>query len=218
MAVYELFQTQGVWHRTQVETSPASAECPHCCRVGVFSPLVAVQEVGGNIRPRKSAILCTCPASDCRGLVIVFIADQAQEIQMFPSVIPTFETDGVAASIASCLQEAALCYSQQCWRAAAIMLRRTLEAICKEFGATGNTLHLRLQSLRQTVALSDTLFQAMDVLKLLGNDAAHIESRTFDQIDRQEVEVAMELTREVIRVLYKHQALVNQLNSLKRQP
>jgi hypothetical protein len=39
----------------------------------------------------------------------------------------------------------------------------------------------------------------LDDLRLLGNDAAHIESKEFDAIGQEEVEIGIEFTKEVLK-------------------
>jgi hypothetical protein len=65
------------------------------------------------------------------------------------------------------------------------------------------------------VVLPNVLFQAMDELRLLGNDAAHIEAKVFDQIGKAEIEAAIELTKEILKGVYQLDSLVKKLQALK---
>jgi hypothetical protein len=38
-------------------------------------------------------------------------------------------------------------------------------------------------------------------IKLLGNDAAHVEAKTYDEIGKEEIEAIIELTRELPKYL-----------------
>ena len=58
----------------------------------------------------------------------------------------------------------------------------------------------------------------MDDLRLLGNDAAHIESREYDHVGKEEVEVGIELAKEVEKGVYQMSALLTRLRALKAQP
>ncbi|GAA5510039.1 hypothetical protein Rcae01_05545 [Novipirellula caenicola] len=95
------------------------------------------------------------------------------------------------------------------------MLRRTLEKICDDRGATGNNLKARIKDLESKIVLPRELIDAMDELRLLGNDAAHIEARTFAEISEQELAVAFEFTKEIIKGLYQYSSLLERLRSLK---
>jgi len=57
------------------------------------------------------------------------------------------------------------------------MVRRVLEELCVERGATGNNLKDRIIDLSKKIVLPQDLLQAADHLRLLGNDAAHIDHR-----------------------------------------
>jgi hypothetical protein len=52
-------------------------------------------------------------------------------------------------------------------------------------------------------------------LRLLGNDAAHIESNVYDKIEREEVEVGIEFTTEVLKGVYQMSALLARLRGLQ---
>lgn len=60
------------------------------------------------------------------------------------------------------------------------------------------------------------LFDGLDDLRLLGNDAAHVESRDYDEIGVQEVEVGIAFTKEVLKATYQYASLRQKLASLKK--
>jgi hypothetical protein len=111
--------------------------------------------------------------------------------------------------------EAITCHAEECYVAAAIMIRRCLEELCENRGARGATLKDRIASLRTAVVLPDVLFEAMDELRLLGNDAAHIEAKIFDQVGKTEVEAAIAVTKEILKAVYQLDDLVAKLRALK---
>ena len=101
------------------------------------------------------------------------------------------------------------------YRAAAMMVRRLLEEICHENNATGANLHQRLVSLKSSVVLPQPLFDAMNELKVLGNDAAHIEAKEYDNIGQGEAEDSIELAKEIVKALYQLKGLIARLQSRK---
>ena len=115
-------------------------------------------------------------------------------------------------------EEAITCHAEQCFVAAAIMVRKTLELICHDRGATGANLKEWLAALRSKVILPTELFDGLDYLRLLGNDAAHIESQIFDQVGEQEVEASIEFTKEVLKATYQLKGLVDKIRALKKTP
>jgi len=96
------------------------------------------------------------------------------------------------------------------------MIRRTLEELCEERGASGKNLKDRIHSLKNKVILPEALFDALDDLRLLGNDAAHIESKTYEDVGSEEIEVGIELTKEILKACYQLKDLVDKLNKLKK--
>jgi len=60
------------------------------------------------------------------------------------------------------------------------------------------------------------LLDGLDDLRLLGNDAAHVEAKTYQQVGKEEVEVSLEFTKEVLKAVYQYSALLDRLRNLKR--
>jgi Domain of unknown function (DUF4145) len=134
----------------------------------------------------------------------------------YPPLTTDFDTTDVPARIVKTFQEDLLCQAQSCFTAAAIMVRRTLEEICADRGAKGKDLKVRIVALRNIVTLPPELFDAMDELRLLGNDAAHIEAKTYDDIGAKELEVAALFTKEILKGVYQYKSLLSALRNLKK--
>ena len=96
-----------------------------------------------------------------------------------------------------------------------MMVRRLLEEICEDNAATGNDLHDRLLVLKNLVVLPLPLFEATGELKALGNDAAHVEAKAYDNIGREEAEDSIELAKEILKALYQLKELVGRLQARK---
>jgi hypothetical protein len=96
-----------------------------------------------------------------------------------------------------------------------MMVRRLLEEICAENSASGQNLHNRLAALKSLVVLPQPLFEAMNELKALGNDAAHVEAKAYDNIGREEAEDSIELAKEILKALYQLKGLVARLPARK---
>lgn len=60
------------------------------------------------------------------------------------------------------------------------------------------------------------LIEAADEVRLLGNDAAHLEARIYDEIGKEEVEAAIDLTKEILKAVYQLSNLVDRLRALRR--
>ena len=96
------------------------------------------------------------------------------------------------------------------------MVRKTLELLCSAQGATGGNLKDRLKALGSKVVLPPDLLTGLDDLRLLGNDAAHIQSQAYTTVSQQEVDVAIEFSKEVLKAIYQYAALLARLRSLKQ--
>lgn len=62
-----------------------------------------------------------------------------------------------------------------------IALRRTLEIICKDKGATGNNLEKKILDLTNRCIFPQIINEASDVLRILGNEAAHGDNIDYDE-------------------------------------
>lgn len=98
------------------------------------------------------------------------------------------------------------------------MVRRTLEELCRDRGASGSSLKERLRSLASKVVLPQELLTGLDDLRLLGNDAAHIDSQEYNSVGQAEVEAGIAVAKEILKAVYQYAALVKQLKALKKVP
>jgi uncharacterized protein DUF4145 len=136
----------------------------------------------------------------------------------YPTERIDFDATDLPIEIKGALEEAITCHASRAFRASALMVRRTLEELCKERGAVGSNLKERLKNLGTKVVLPQELLDALDELRLLGNDAAHVESQAYNAVGQEEVEAGIALAKEVLKAVYQYSALVKQLRALKRSP
>lgn len=134
-----------------------------------------------------------------------------------PAETLDFDTSSLPERVLNSMTEAASCFSNGCYIAAAIMIRKTLEEVCHDRGATGPNLKERIQRLGQSVILPAELLDGLDSLRLLGNDAAHLESQTFTQVGRDEVEISFDVAKEVLKSVYQYRDLIGRLDAFKRE-
>ena len=98
------------------------------------------------------------------------------------------------------------------------MVRKTLDLLCSANNASGVNLKEKLKSLGSIVVLPPDLLNGLDDLRLLGNDAAHIDSQAYSKVSQAEVDVAIEFTKEVLKGIYQYSALLARIRALKKQP
>jgi hypothetical protein len=161
-----------------------------------------------------------CPNETCAQLIFVAYDLEATDhdylLYSAPAETLDFDTTDLPTSVEAALAEAAVSFSSGCYVAAAVMIRKTLEEVCHERGVTGDNLKKRIEALSKKVILPPELIEGLDSLRLLGNDAAHIESQTFNQVGRTEVQVSFDVVKELLKGVYQYSALIQRLNDLKK--
>jgi hypothetical protein len=190
---------------------PVTVRCPGCGNNGTFQAMA-----GEDFRVNADTAigLRRCPNTRCSTLL--FVIERTNDLTTYPPLRIDFDHSEIPPNITVALEEAITCHANQCYTAAAMMIRKTFELLCEAQNATGNNLKLRIAALRNLVILPPALMEGVDDLRLLGNDAAHIESREFDNVGQAEVETAITFTKEVLKGIYQYTRLLNELRALKR--
>jgi hypothetical protein len=190
--------------------------CPVCRQRGTFEAQIPhdlqfttpenVQETAGIRR---------CPDPACYSLVF-FVMAGGKLVDSFPAETLDFDATNIPAAVQSAFEEAIKCHAQSCFVASTIMVRKTLEELCRDRGAAGGNLKERIKALGTKAVLPQELLDGLDDLRLLGNDAAHIESQEYAKVGKEEVEVGIEFAKEVLKAVYQYSALLNRLRALKK--
>jgi Domain of unknown function (DUF4145) len=156
-----------------------------------------------------------CPNLECRSLVFVVLKSGKLAASYPPEVID-FDSTSLPEPILATLEEAIKAHAAGCFKASALMVRRLLEELCLDKNAAGNDLKARLASLGGSAVIPQELFGAADELRILGNDAAHVEAKAYDAIGSNDAAAAIELAKELLKAVYQYSALVSRLKSLKK--
>jgi HEPN domain-containing protein len=198
-----------------------SIRCPHCSVVGAFQTFrlglnYSKSATSGDQRfdVNLYAFQRVCPNPDCHGIVLTVTGDDGI-IRSIPPELLDFDGSNLPPNISATLKEAISCHSAGAFRASAMMVRRLLEEVCEESQAEGKDLHARLNSLKTKITLPLDLFDAMFELKALGNDAAHIDAKSYSRIGKDEAQDSIELAQEILKALYQHKNLLARLKSRK---
>ena len=198
--------------------------CPGCGTKVQFVPIKGCFDIecitltGFNIITGQRC----CPDSNCMTHIFFeYYKNMNAYNQCSTKIIPrnfqlyNISVEKLPEEIKSSFKEAVLCYGHDCFTASAILIRKVLENICLLNNATGKNLHEKIESLKDKVTLSKTLYDAMFELKYLGNDAAHFESKHFEKIEQNEAEIGLTILIEILRALYEHEDLINSFKALK---
>jgi len=201
--------------------------CPHCRHAGAFHGLPTCADVtwvevvpatDPRLPPKPVAFAAgvrICPNVQCRCLVQV-ISSNGQLVESFPPEVIDFDSTNLPPEILSSLEEAIKALGAGCFRACALMVRRVLEELCDDKKAAGGDLKQRLAALSTSVVVPKELLDAADELRLLGNDAAHINAKNYDGIGADQATLAIELAKELLKAVYQYASLVDRLKALKK--
>jgi hypothetical protein len=83
------------------------------------------------------------------------------------------------------------------------MVRRTLEEICFDRGATGKNLKDRIIDLSGRILIPQESIEGMDELRFFGNDAAHVEAKNMKILGKK-IKVAINFTKEILKAVYQY--------------
>lgn len=193
-----------------------SMRCPACGQQGTFDP------IGQDLAlfDGKTAVPHTvghrvCPNTDCKAHVFVHYVGK-EIVESYPAERIDFDSTNIPDRVLRPFAEAIGCHANQFYTASAVMVRKTLEELCHDRGAAGDNLKKKLSELRNKVVLPQELLDGLDDIRLLGNDAAHLESQFFDKVDKEEVEIGIEFTKEVLKAVYQYSALLNKIRGFKK--
>jgi hypothetical protein len=194
-------------------TPPVTLRCPFCHGMALLSSCgvgdLAVHPAGLLLGHRH------CPNPDCLGHLFLVLTPDGTVIRSYPPELLDFDATDLPAGVTKALQEAVTCHAAECYAAAAIMVRKTLEEVCADQEAEGKDLKKRIEALGEKIVIPTELIEGMDELRVLGNDAAHVEARVYDSIDREEVETAIEFAKEILKATYQYSSLLDRLRALK---
>jgi hypothetical protein len=189
--------------------------CPHCGHNATFEHIVNTQDIlateGKIVGIRK------CPNQECFGALFFVYNESTRSIMItYPSCTIPFDEENIPERVLNAFQEVISSHANSCFIASAIMIRKTLEEICSDMKAIGNNLYERLENLGEKIIIPKELKEGMQDLRLLGNDAAHIESNTFNDVGKEEVTISIAFTKEILKAVYQYKSLLEQLRSLKK--
>ncbi len=96
-------------------------------------------------------------------------------------------------------EEAVRCEAAKAYLAAAVMVRRALEAITKEFEPSSKTLYAGIKAMSTKGMISQELADWGDQLRVIGNQGAHASAEVIDQ---QTAAEAIDFLQAMLEILY----------------
>jgi hypothetical protein len=200
-----------------------SGRCPECGCIVVFERIVGRAQNSGQpfidlcVKLSNTNIYLHlghryCPKCRCH----IFFIKKEDFIITYPSERIDFDKTKIPQNIIKVFEEAITCHSNKCYTSSAIMIRRTFEEICRDKNAKGKDLKTRIEALGKIIIIPPELFEGMDNLRLLGNDAAHVDAKDYDEIGENEVKLGIDITKEILKAIYQYTDLVERLKKLKK--
>ncbi len=190
--------------------------CPSCLREGTFDARGQDLILGGVEGSNWITAERLCPNPDCRAHIFVVYDSRSDTVVVsYPPERFDFDASGLPGTVKEPLEEAIECHSHQSFKAAALMVRRTLEAVCDDREANGPNLKNRIEALGGQVVLPPRMIEGLQNLRLLGNDAAHVEARDYLEIGKRELEIALEVTKLILTATYQTAKALDDLEALR---
>lgn len=162
-----------------------------------------------------------CPNPKCGSLI--YVAGRtgndgnAEVLATYPPEVIDFDATGLPDGVRTALEESIRCHAAESYRAAAVMVRRTVEEACDEQKVDGDNLYHRIEALRERASLPVALIEGLHDLRLLGNDAVHVDLRDFDNVGEVEASLAVDIAKRFLEALYQNEAILGRLSALRKQ-
>jgi hypothetical protein len=157
----------------------------------------------------STVVLLSCP--DCREPFLMnYTTWRADDDGIGEDVERVFPEDGatldlsVPPSLRHNYWEAKTCFQNGAYKATAVMCRSVLDTAATNFGATARNLDAKLKDLKSRGIIDGRMFEwANDVLRELGNEAAHDAETEITKADAQD---ALEFTKVILNNMYVAEA------------
>jgi hypothetical protein len=135
-------------------------------------------------------------------------------VEIYPRPFPTPTDERIPEPMRQDLIEAKLCFSIDAYRACAVMARRTLQNACIEKGATKNDLVHQINELKANGVITKDIKEWADVVRWVGNDAAHPNKDTVEMKDAEDI---LDLAEQFLQVLYVTPAIAQARRAIRKK-
>jgi hypothetical protein len=126
---------------------------------------------------------------------------------IYPQPLPSPTDDKIPELIRNDLNEAKICYSVKAYRASAVMSRRAMQSACIDKGATKDKLVEQLHELAANRVITNDLKEWADVVRWVGNDAAHPDKQPVTEKDAEDI---LKLSEQFLHVIYVAPAIAKE--------
>ena len=133
---------------------------------------------------------------------------------VYPHPLPAPSHEAIPQDIRSDLDEAKLCFGVGANRACCVMARRAMQSSCIDKGTSKDRLVDQLEELANKAIITRDLKEWADVVRWVGNDAAHPDSGVVTQEDAQAI---LQLAEQFLHVLYVTPSIARDRRSKRKR-
>lgn len=184
-----------------------SYTCPHCNTISqmekrehYFDSDVCASRTGVLVKNKLTIHRCHC----C-GNKIIWIDDN----YVYPDIVSEVANSDMPNSVKKLYEEAGLIYNKSP-RAACALLRLAIDRLCNELGELDRDINKNIGALVRK-GLPQSVQQALDVVRVVGNKAVHPGQIAFDVDDKGTVIMLMRLLNIIVERMITEP---NEINSL----
>ncbi|VVB93632.1 Uncharacterised protein [uncultured archaeon] len=192
---------------------PISIFCPFCQR---HTSLTVAS--GRCLRSDNDSALAIWDVGDKRGTIWwigicnyckkpVLVCDNGD---IYPNPLPSPTDERIPEPIKQDLNEAKICLSVKAYRGCAVMARRAMQTSCIDKGATKDKLVDQLQELASNGTITKDLKEWANVVRWVGNDAAHPNK---ENVSKEDAEDILNLSEQFLHVIYVAPAIAKEQKS-----
>ena len=186
--------------------------CPHCHKHTALS--IAQTEYEFNYRKYETSAIWDdrnggqwwigiCNNSHCQQPVLVLNDGSV----IYPYPLPSMTDERIPDPMRRDLIEAKICFSVDAYRACSVMARRAIQNACINKGAKEkDVLATQINELFNKGVITKDIKDWADVVRNVGNDAAHPNNEILEKEDADDI---LELAEQMLQVLYVAPAIAN---------
>lgn len=141
--------------------------------------------------------------NNCHNPVLV----QNSGKEVYPRPLPSPTDERIPDNIRKDLIEAKICFSVQAYRGCAVMARRVMQTTCLDKGAKKKDLVDQLHELQDAGIITKDIKEWADVVRWVGNDAAHPNKDEVTMEDGQDI---LKLAEQFLHVIYVAPAIARE--------
>jgi hypothetical protein len=143
--------------------------------------------------------------NNCNNAVLVH--NEGASTTIYPHAMPSPTDPRIPEPLSNDLQEAKKCFTVEAYRGCAVMARRAIQSACCEKGSDKDRLVDQLHQLAVDGVITKDLREWADVVRWIGNDAAHPGSGT---VTRDEAEDILSLAEQFMNTVFVAPAIAKE--------